>query len=1226
MRRSRPPEGSRRGFSHGRDNTQYYKPEAFPPAWFFNGRLRILFWNSSALLGRYTNYRAKVGAIRPHILNADVSMFQEVHGSKPEIDSFAQKFSETHLYFSSPGPNHATGGVLTLISKRSVTKRTIIRTDTIVPGRILAVTLSLEGKQITFINVHNERLKDYQSCIQDRIRPLVANSVADPCNCSIVVAGDVNFDRGRVVHAGAHPPPDDLVRRQDRPLQLFWEQLLNPLMELVQDDFTRMGGTSSSNIDRCWMSFPSWALPLTNITFKTLWNPIGRERLSDHSPMSLCLSSASSSRAKARLVPQWITRDRQYKVFLQDALDDAQLDSLGPLERWETHKRILLSKSQEFLIQKLRSSPDDPHVKLQLLMQASRALWYNNIGLFSKVCRDWPEIRSMFKLAKSYFQSGLSSDLFCYKVVLYDSHRFHKLYSEAKTSHIQRELDDMHSSPLRGRHRRAAKLSSWLASWSSMGRRVQLGGVKVMNVANEEEIICDAEGMNRRLAGEWSKVFEAKPVDSRRRDVFLRRFQIDLSDMPPPSLNSIMAVFKRYANKMAAPGPDGLSYSHWGCTLFTSSITLLHLLQFLCDSGCPPAGFNESLMLFIPKAVLSDEHFIVRKPSQTRPISLKNTDNKLIAATVNLTFTRLLTERAHISQQGFLPGRHFEGNIVVADAVARAISISRPSLSACMISHDLGTAFPSLSHEYMEAAIVGAAAPSGFHDLVKSLYTECLVFLMNVPTECVFKILSGVLQGCPLSASLFILALQPFLALLCSRLQPDELARACADDVLTVTSCADSLKWVSMCFEYLGKVSGMWLKFAKVHIVPLARTPSPEFLVEFTEFLHSFVPHFREAQTGFHLKYLGVLLGPRSKPEKWIDQMSKFENRFHELCDVQRAGSLLIPIYNSRILPVLGYLAQMEPIDKDFSKREIHILHRVCKFLPSSFPLKAFAHFGRIGLPVVHMMRPTFLATMMRFARVTIPAALNQAVSVLDKALADHGSMYDTFRNQWPRGHWDTVPFASSLLSARNGFDDQALFSKISSVSVGPAYQSRLYTVVSSHLYADFSWPEFLHRRCCMTYPCVKGHLCIDLFTTFCKRLKQLRPVLVSCVLRWFLNAIPMASRMHDDSFDACPFCGSPHVKLNHLLSCERPFRLLVKPCLYLSWHVDGPVSYSNFVARRLGLSLTKHELYVQAVNLFCVQHAFLSLRRSAVQLPSSPDDDLHIQNLYRAARLQLHL
>ena len=102
-------------------------------------------------------------------------------------------------------------------------------------------------------------------------------------------------------------------------------------------------------------------------------------------------------------MPQWITRDRQYKVFLQDALDDAQLDSLGPLERWETHKRILLSKSQEFLIQKLRSSPDDPHVKLQLLMQASRALWYNNIGLFSKVCGDWPEIRSMFKLINSMF-------------------------------------------------------------------------------------------------------------------------------------------------------------------------------------------------------------------------------------------------------------------------------------------------------------------------------------------------------------------------------------------------------------------------------------------------------------------------------------------------------------------------------------------------------------------------------------------------------------------------------------------------------------------------------------------------------------------------------------------------------------------------------------------------------------------------------------------------------
>ena len=85
-------------------------------------------------------------------------------------------------------------------------------------------------------------------------------------------------------------------------------------------------------------------------------------------------------------------------------------------------------------------------------------------------------------------------------------------------------------------------------------------------------------------------------------------------------------------------------------------------------------GFNDTLKIFTAKG--SDDHDVievVREPSATRPLGLKNTDVKTISGAVHFLTRSNVAKGASRLQNGFIQGRNFINNIVDLDTQGRII-------------------------------------------------------------------------------------------------------------------------------------------------------------------------------------------------------------------------------------------------------------------------------------------------------------------------------------------------------------------------------------------------------------------------------------------------------------------------------------------------------------------------------------------------------------------------
>ncbi|MFN9911973.1 MAG: reverse transcriptase domain-containing protein, partial [Pirellulaceae bacterium] len=168
-------------------------------------------------------------------------------------------------------------------------------------------------------------------------------------------------------------------------------------------------------------------------------------------------------------------------------------------------------------------------------------------------------------------------------------------------------------------------------------------------------------------------------------------------------------------------------------------------------------------------------------PQETRPISIPNTDNRIISFCVQQNLQPCLNSFLLPQQKAFLHGRRINANI--EDFNQRFYySLSRRQQHLLLLV-DFQKAYDSVDHTFLFKLVEYIGLPWWLCNIVKMLLTNLRVrFTPPFDTYESIPVTRGVKQGCPLAPLLFLLLIDPIISQISDATSAVEI-RAFADDI-----------------------------------------------------------------------------------------------------------------------------------------------------------------------------------------------------------------------------------------------------------------------------------------------------------------------------------------------------------------------------------------------------------------------------------------------------------
>lgn len=239
------------------------------------------------------------------------------------------------------------------------------------------------------------------------------------------------------------------------------------------------------------------------------------------------------------------------------------------------------------------------------------------------------------------------------------------------------------------------------------------------------------------------------------------------------TLEELETSLKKLKLKHTTAGEDGISYQllhqHWD-----SLKEYIHdLAEFIMHTGDLTKGCEAVIITLIPKVKIKGSLDM----GDTRAICLQNCILKLISHVVNTRIMNYIDKLIDKPQTGFMPSRKMEDLIITYHQVFQAYTKNKklyhrnPHQYPSIMSIDIAKAFDTLDHEYLIKVLRTQRFPKRFIQFTQAI-TMKLIGKIKVNSSYsenfVFK--RGVRQGNPLSPTIFIIALEPFLRTLKQRL------------------------------------------------------------------------------------------------------------------------------------------------------------------------------------------------------------------------------------------------------------------------------------------------------------------------------------------------------------------------------------------------------------------------------------------------------------------------
>jgi hypothetical protein len=206
-----------------------------------------------------------------------------------------------------------------------------------------------------------------------------------------------------------------------------------------------------------------------------------------------------------------------------------------------------------------------------------------------------------------------------------------------------------------------------------------------------------------------------------------------------------------------------------------------------------------------------------------RPITLTNSDYKLVLRVWSARLGSILGVAVEEHQKGFIPNRDGRENVLTVQYCMDKLAKKK---KGGIVFLDLEKAFDRVSHEALHFLLEKFDFPEAFRTVVKAIYNESEITLtINGQASESIKVHSGTKQGCPLSPLLFTIIGEVLSQMLKESLEGVELPNmdkavaAYADDTAIICGGVEDLVKTGLILDKYEIATGMKKNTRKTEVV-----------------------------------------------------------------------------------------------------------------------------------------------------------------------------------------------------------------------------------------------------------------------------------------------------------------------------------------------------------------------------------------------------------------------